>query len=57
MRMNIIIDSQNGTTVVWTSKWLFVVISIDFMQMIFIIIYGSSRRGRLPRGGGLAENG
>lgn len=42
---------------VWTSKFLMEAISIDFMQMIFIIICGSSRRGRLPRGGGLAENG
>lgn len=31
MRMNIIIDSQNGTLGVWTSKRLFVVISIKFV--------------------------
>lgn len=40
-----------------TSKWPFEAAPIDFMQMIVIIIYGSSQRGRLPRGGGLAENG
>lgn len=41
----------------WMSKRLIGAISIDFMQMVVIIIYGSSRRERLPRGGGLAENG
>ncbi len=32
-------------------------IEIDLMQVIVIIICGSSRRGGLPRGGALAGNG